>query len=154
MRSDSLTIAVNLRRSLSRLNRRLRQNAREGGISISPVKHAILGHLYRDGPKTPGALAAAEGVQPQSITRVLAELVESGLASRNQDDIDRRQFKVAITPEGRELVKREARSRALWLASALESSLTEIEQDMLRVATQILDRLADAADVSKNSSHL
>jgi DNA-binding MarR family transcriptional regulator len=141
MKPDSLAIATDLRRSLARLNRRLRVEAREMGLSVA--KHSILGHLYRDGPKTPGALAAAEGVQPQSITRVLAELERSGLALRRQDEIDRRQFKMEITPEGQELVQREARNRALWLASAMDSSLTVTEQEMLRLATQILDSLAN-----------
>ena len=141
MKSDSLEIATDLRRSLARLNRRLRLEAREPGLSVA--KHAILAHLYRDGPRTPGALAAAEGVQPQSITRVLAELEHSGLALRRQDEIDRRQFKMEITPEGLDLVQREARNRALWLASAMDSCLTVIEQQVLQLATQILDNLSN-----------
>jgi DNA-binding MarR family transcriptional regulator len=142
MKPNSLEIATDLRRSLARLNRRLRLEAREPGLSVA--KHGILGHLYRDGPKTPGALAAAEGVQPQSITRVLAELERSGLALRRQDEVDRRQFKVEITSEGRDLVQRDARKRALWLASAMDSCLTAIEQQVLRLAAQILDNLSNA----------
>ena len=61
MKQGSLEIATDLRRSLARLNRRLRVESRAMGLSVA--KHSILGHLYRDGPKTPGALAAAEGVQ-------------------------------------------------------------------------------------------
>ena len=140
MKSDSFEIAADLRRSLARLNRRLRLEARETGLTVA--KHSILGHLYRDGPKTPGALAVAEGVQPQSITRVLAELEHSGLVLRRQDEIDRRQFKMEIKPEGRELVQREARNRAIWLASAMDSSLTVIEQEVLRLATKIMDKVA------------
>jgi DNA-binding MarR family transcriptional regulator len=92
---------------------------------------------------TPGSLAAVEGVQPQSVTRVLAELENSGLTLRKQDEIDRRQFKVEITPEGQELLQREAQNRALWLATSMDSRLTLIEQDMLKLAVQIMDRLSD-----------
>ena len=141
MKPDTFEIAADLRRSLARLNRRLRLEARETGLTVA--KHSILGHLYRDGPKTPGALAVAEGVQPQSITRVLAELEHSGVALRRQDEIDRRQFKIEITPKGRELVQREARNRSIWLASAMNSSLTVIEQEVLRLATKIMDKVAD-----------
>lgn len=140
MVKESLEIAIDLRRSLARLNRRLRLEAREVGLTVA--KHSALGHLYRDGPKTPGALAAAEGVQPQSITRVLAELEQMGLASRRQDEADRRQFKMEITPEGRALVQREAQNRAIWLASAMDSCLTGIEQEVLRLAAQIMDKVA------------
>jgi DNA-binding MarR family transcriptional regulator len=152
MSSNSFEIAADLRRSLARLNRRLRLEARETGLTVA--KHSILGRLYRDGPTTPGALAAAEGVQPQSITRVLAELEYSGLALRRQDEIDRRQFKIEITPEGRELVQREARNRALWLATAMDTSLTVIEQEVLRLATKIMDKVADvpASDSSGSQS--
>ena len=141
MRTESLNIATDLRRSLSRLNRRLRLEARESGLSVA--KHSILGHLYREGPMTPGSLAAVEGVQPQSVTRVLAELENSGLTLRKQDEIDRRQFKVEITPEGQELLQREAQNRALWLSTSMDSRLTLIEQDMLKLAVQIMDRLSD-----------
>jgi DNA-binding MarR family transcriptional regulator len=142
MKTESLDIALDLRRSLARLNRRLRLEAREKGLSVA--KHSILGHLYRDGPKTPGALAAAEGVQPQSMTRVLAELEQSGLALRRQDERDRRQFNLEITPEGMELIQREARNRAVWLAAAMDARLTPIEQQVLRVAAQILESLSNA----------
>ncbi len=98
MKSPHLTdTAIALRRALTRLTRRLRTEAREPGLSLA--KHSILGHLYREGPATPGALAAAEGVQPQSVTRVLADLEESGHAFRRQDEFDRRQFKLEITPQ-------------------------------------------------------
>jgi DNA-binding MarR family transcriptional regulator len=143
MRLETLEIAADFRRNLARLNRRLRVEARETGLSTA--KHSILGHLYREGPKTPGALAVAEGVQPQSVTRVLAELEQAGWATRRQDDIDRRQFKVEITPAGQEILRREAKNRALWLAASMELSLTGIEQEMLKLASQIMDRLANVA---------
>jgi DNA-binding MarR family transcriptional regulator len=111
---------------------------------MSVAKHSILGHLYRDGPTTPGALAAAESVQPQSLTRVLADLEESGLAMRQQDELDRRQFYVEITAAGRESVECDARKRALWLASAMGAVLSPTEQELLRLAAQLLGRIADA----------
>jgi len=113
------------------------------------AKHSILGQLYRDGPKTPKALAVAEGVQPQTLTRVLAELEEAGFALRTQDELDRRQFKLEITPVGRELVIRDAQNRASWLASAMESSLTGVEREVLRLSIQLLDKLADTPSLDR-----
>jgi DNA-binding MarR family transcriptional regulator len=143
VKPETLVIATDLRRNLARLNRRLRVEAREAGLSVA--KHSILGHLYREGPMTPGALAAAESVQPQSVTRVLAELESAGLTLRKQDEVDRRQFKVEITAKGLEILRREAQNRALWLASSMDSCLTSIEQEMLKLAALIMDKLANVS---------
>ena len=49
---------------------------------MSSGKVAILGHWLRGGAMTPGQLAQAEFVQPQSLTRVLTELTQSGSSHR------------------------------------------------------------------------
>ncbi len=141
MRQEISNAAGNLRTSLARLNRRLRLQSRATGLSAT--KHSILGQLYRDGPKNPKALALAEGVQPQSVTRALADLEEAGLVLRRQDEADHRQFLLEITASGRELIVQDARRRASWLAIAMENQLTAIERDLLRLAIPLLDKLAD-----------
>ncbi len=93
---------------------------------------------------TPGALAAAEAVQPQSLTRVLAELEAEGFVLRRQDTADRRQSLLELTVEGREVLRRDVMARALWLQAAMEAQLSPTEQEMLRLAAQLMDRLADA----------
>ena len=113
------------------------------------AKHNILGQLYRNGPKTPKVLALAEGVQPQTLTRVLAELEESGFVLRTQDELDRRQFKLEITSEGRQMVIRDAQNRAAWLASAMTTNLTALERDLLRLSIQLMDKLADASSLDQ-----
>lgn len=92
---------------------------------------------------TPGALADAEGVQPQSLTRVLADLEESAYVLRQQDEMDRRQFRLEMTPKGREILERDAKRRAVWLASAMTSLLTPTEQEFLYLAAQLMDRLSE-----------
>jgi DNA-binding MarR family transcriptional regulator len=146
---ETFDIASSLRRSLARLNRRLRLQSRASGISAT--KHSILGQLYRDGPKNPKALALADGVQPQSVTRVLADLEEAGLVLRTQDQSDRRQFQLEITPHGRDLIVQDAQNRALWLAYAIDNQLNLIEKDLLRLSIQLLDKLADAPAVDQNA---
>jgi DNA-binding MarR family transcriptional regulator len=142
MSQETLEMAMSLRRCLASLNRRLRLESRVSGLSAT--KHSILGQLYRYGPKTPKALALNEGVQPQSLTRVLAELEDSSLVLRTQDESDRRQFQLEITSEGREYVIQDARNRARWLASAMDGSLTALEKDLLRLSITLLDKLADS----------
>ena len=139
MGRSTLELAAAFRLSLSRLNRRLRLEAREPGLSVA--KHTVLALLDREGPKTPGALAEAEGVQPQSLTRVFAELEDSGFLLRKRDRSDRRQFLLEITPEGRKLIFQDARNRALWLASAIDARLNPIEREMLRISIGLMQKL-------------
>jgi DNA-binding MarR family transcriptional regulator len=103
----------------------------------------VLGHLHRDGALTPSALAQAEAVQPQSLTRLLADLEAAGLALRRQDPRDGRQYLIGITPEGRETLRRDAQAQAAWLARAMEAQLTAAEQGVLRLAAGLMDRLAE-----------
>lgn len=91
---------------------------------------------------TPGELAAAEFVQPQSLSRLLAELEQAGLVSRTPDAIDRRQYLVAITAEGRRTVARDVAGRDAWLSQAMDS-LTVAEREILHIAATLMDRLAD-----------
>src|ERR1700733_6592840 len=85
---DLLTAATALRQGTTRLARRLRIERPESAQTSLEV--GILAHLNRRGPTTPGALAAAERVQPQSLTRTLASLERQLLAVRQPDDRDRR----------------------------------------------------------------
>ena len=134
--------AIALRRALSKLNRRLRSERQ--GQQISPGRLSILSRLYHDGPATPGALASAEGIQPQSLTRLLADLQTEGLVSRRRDAEDRRQHVLEITIPGRDVLYKEANDRAAWLAAAIAMQLSPVERDLLQLAAQLLDRLADA----------
>ncbi len=93
---------------------------------------------------TAGDLASLQRTQPQSLTRVLAELEAEGLLTREQDPDDRRRIILTITRAGTELLVRTMRDRDTWLASAIESALTPTERELLRLATPLMDRLADA----------
>src|SRR5580700_2004520 len=114
-----LQAAAELRRGATRLTRRLRQEGPPRGLS--PNKLNVLSHLYRHGPLHPGQLAELEHVQPQSLTRVLAELEESGLIRRMASEADRRQSVIDATPEGLRTLGHDMESRDVWLADALES---------------------------------
>src|SRR5215468_4626774 len=72
--------ATDLRRGVVGLARRLRLERNEVGLTA--LELSVLGHLHRHGALTPGELAAAERVQPQSLTRTLAALEAAGLMSR------------------------------------------------------------------------
>jgi len=69
---DDNELAVEVREAVSRLARRLRQERPPHELGLTSL--SALSRLYRLGPASPSALAAAENVQPQSMTRALATL--------------------------------------------------------------------------------
>jgi DNA-binding MarR family transcriptional regulator len=130
-------VASRLRFVAMRLARRLRQEASGG---VTPAQLAALATLVRGGRHTVGDLAAAERVQPPTITRVVDSLVAAGLATRSALAGDRRVTVVEATPSGRELVERVRRQRDAYLAQRLQS-LGAAELRTLDAATSIVERL-------------
>jgi DNA-binding MarR family transcriptional regulator len=136
----TLTTANMLRRSNAALSRRLRAMRVDHGVSAS--KLSVLGLLERaSGPLTASELADRDGLQPQSLTRIIADLEESGLIRRRQAENDRRQVLIEITKKGHDLLAVDARRQNSWLANAMVTMLTPTEQRMLRIAAELLDRL-------------
>ena len=81
-------VISDLRRGTLRLGRRLRAERPAGALSANKI--AVLAHLRRTGPSTPGAIADAERQRPQSLTRVFTELERDGLITRSPSTEDRR----------------------------------------------------------------
>jgi DNA-binding MarR family transcriptional regulator len=139
---DQLKIARRIRRSVTQLARRLRAERPAHAISLS--KLSVLGRLSRNGPLTATDLAEQERIQPQSLTRLLANLEQRALVARRQDQSDRRQVIIEITSKGSELLIEDARPQAAWLAQAMSTVLSPVEQELLRLAAQLMQRLTDA----------
>jgi DNA-binding MarR family transcriptional regulator len=139
---DQLKIARRVGRSVAQLARRLRAERPARAISLS--KLSVLGRLSRNGPLTATDLAEQERIQPQSLTRLLADLEQRALVTRRQDQSDRRQVIIEITSKGSELLIEDARTQAAWLARGMSAVLSPVEQELLRLAAQLMQRLADA----------
>ena len=90
-------LASRLRLSINRLHRLLRQESLAG---LSPAQASALGAVNRLGSPTLGELAAAEQVQPPTVTRLVASLESAGLVARETDDVDRRVVRVKIGKPG------------------------------------------------------
>jgi DNA-binding MarR family transcriptional regulator len=108
------------------------------------TKLSVLGRLYRQGSLSAAQIAALERIQPQSLTRVLAELTEQALISRRTDASDGRRLLMDITGEGRAVLVRDMQQRDAWLASALVKELSPTERELLRLAAELMDRIADS----------
>ena len=139
--ASSDAAAHEIRTSLFRLVRRLRQERPEGELSYSQLN--VLGWLEREGPMTNADLAAAERVTPQTMMRATADLVAGELISRADNPTDRRQVLLKITPTGSTLVREDRRRRDSFLAQAMENTLTPTERELLRLAAGLMDRLSE-----------
>jgi DNA-binding MarR family transcriptional regulator len=133
--------AAELRVSLMKVTRRLRSEKSDN--DLSDAQYSVLAVLDRQGPLTPRALAEYERVQPPSMTRTLATLLERGLIDRTEDPRDRRQAIVRLTEPGALAVKETRRRRDVWLARRLDA-LGEEERAVLTHASEILRRIADS----------
>ncbi len=132
-------VASALRLAVMRLARRLRGERSDTSLTISQI--AALSTLERTGPLTPRELAAAERVQPPSMTRITASLEAAGLVSRTDHPTDGRQVLLAASAEGVALVREDRRRRDAWLAQRLQDLPPE-DVDVLRRAAVVLERLA------------
>jgi DNA-binding MarR family transcriptional regulator len=133
--------AAELRVSLLRVARRLR--AEKSDEELSDSQFSVLALLDRNGSLTPRALAEFERVQPPSMTRTLAGLLERGLVDRTGDPADRRQAILRLTEPGVLAVTETRRRRDAWLARRL-ADLDPNERAVLAEASEILRRIADS----------
>ncbi|WNM33052.1 MarR family transcriptional regulator [Streptomyces sp. Li-HN-5-11] len=131
--------ARDLRVVFSRLRRRIREVARDEDLTPSQVSALTL--VGKHGAATASALAAAEGVRPQSMATTLAALEQQGLIRRNPDPEDGRRQLVTLTESGRERIEGDRQVRAEWLTRALEDRYTEEERQTLIEAFALLERL-------------
>ncbi|WP_197043668.1 MarR family winged helix-turn-helix transcriptional regulator [Saccharothrix sp. NRRL B-16314] len=132
-------LASRLRLAVVRLTRRLRAQRVNSAISLTQV--SALSTLHKCGPLTPGELAAKEGVQPPSMTRVIAALEEYGFATRRPHPTDGRQAIVELSATGLDYINEEVSAREAWLDKRL-AELTPEERGVLSRAAEIIDRMA------------
>ena len=137
--SSETALASSLRLAVMRLARRMRSERADTSLTLTQL--ATLATLERRGPLTPRELAAAERVQPPSMTRIAASLEAAGLLTRTDHPTDGRQVLLAVAPAGAALLREDRRRRDAWLAQRLRE-LDPEDVQVLRRATAVLDRLA------------
>ena len=135
-------LPARLRLGVMRLARRLRQ---ETPGQVTPSMQSALSMLERHGPLTLGELASLERVAPPSMTRIAARLEEADLVVRTVDSTDRRVARVAVSTEGRKLLREIRSRRDAYLATRLRSFSPE-DRALLAEALPLLEQLT--GDVS------
>lgn len=126
-------------RAVLSLGRRLRTERPAGSASLSAI--GILAGLRRLGPVPAVRLAAEERLQPQSLTRILAQLERDGLITRTPGPTDRRELVIDLTGRGLDLLAADIAARRAWLERAA-SALTDGERAALLAASTAMLKLA------------
>lgn len=114
------------------------------GDELSSAQASVLARLSKGEAASASALAAAEGVRPQSMAVTIASLMELDLVARAPDPSDGRRQILTLTPAGVERHAGLSNARGEWLAQVMEAELTEEERQTLNDATAIIERLARA----------
>lgn len=124
------------------LLRRVAQEDRASGVS--PSRLSALSVLVFGGPRTIGALAAAEGVTPPTMTRLVAGMVADGLVERAPDETDRRVVRVMASTDGRSLLLA-GRDRRVATLAAMMDPLTPKERRRMATTADIVERMLAAS---------
>jgi DNA-binding MarR family transcriptional regulator len=137
---DTVIDVTRLRVALARLSRRLRRHELAG---LTPTQLAALATIGKTGPMRLGDLAAAEGIAPSTLTRLVTALEEAGYVRRCTDPSDARASTLTITAHGQDALERIRTENTLMLTASLEL-LTPEQRSALAAALPVLEQLADA----------
>lgn len=138
--SGDAATRARLRLVLVRLARRIRQ---EAGAGVTPSQLSALSCVARLGPLRLGQLAEHERISKPSVTRIVANLEETGYVERRRCEDDGRSSWVAVTEEGQQVLA-ESRERAdAYLARQLDA-LPPGDAGAVVDAVELLERLLEA----------
>jgi DNA-binding MarR family transcriptional regulator len=124
-------LAPRLRWALTRLARRLRQ---EAGADLGPSQTAALATVERHGPLSPSELAEIERIKRPTATRIVRHLEGAGLVERVKDPADGRSSILSVTAEGRALLRRVRERKTAYLAKRLSAMDAEDRRTLERAA--------------------
>jgi DNA-binding MarR family transcriptional regulator len=86
--------------ALTRRTNRVRLHTEQGSRPLDRALYSILGRLHDLGPLRAGVLAAELHLDPSTVSRHVAALVEAGLVVREPDPADGRACRLGLTETG------------------------------------------------------
>jgi DNA-binding MarR family transcriptional regulator len=106
---------------------------------FSGPRASALSVLVFQGPQSLGELAAAEGVKPPTMSRLVKAMREEGLVDAAATAHDQRQIRIAASARGRALMMK-ARRRRIDALARLFAGATPREIAALRAVVEMMDR--------------
>lgn len=135
-----------LRRVIGRLARLL--NAAPVSENLTPTQASVLGLVAHRGPIGMTELADIEGLNPTMLSRVVAKLVDDGLATRLPNPADQRAVQLEATDAGHEVHLRIIKSRTETVARILDGLSPDVTNALLG-ALPALEALAEGLRTKK-----
>jgi DNA-binding MarR family transcriptional regulator len=138
--TDPARLADHLHSAAIHLLRRVRRTDPQTGVSAAQLSALS---VLMGGPRTLGELAAAEQVQPPTMSRLVREMERAGLITRSRDAADGRVVWIAWTPTGEQVLMRGREMRVAALQRQIQA-LSDADRQALVQAMGVLDRLLEA----------
>ncbi len=130
--------ATRLRVAIARLYRRLRRHQLAG---LTPTQLSALATVEKARALRLGDLAAAEGIAPSTLTRLVTALEDAGYVRRYAVPGDARASTLQVTADGRALLDR-VRQETTKVLTGMLLDLTAEQQAALAAALPALEHLA------------
>jgi DNA-binding MarR family transcriptional regulator len=140
--SDNPQLATELRVVITRLIKKLR-NKSSASETLSLTERSTLALLDQHRELLPSELAAMEKITTQSMSQILAHLLELGFISRRTTETDKRKAIISLSKSGRHILYKVRNERDEWLQKALSATCTVKERELLQRALGPLTRLVD-----------
>jgi len=118
--------------ALGDFQRRLDADLHARGVQGIRARHrTVFMHLDRFGASRSVELAAAAGIRPQSMMKIVHELEQLGLVSRSTDPADSRAKLIEFTGAGQDLIEELTRStEAVWEQYAKLLGRAELDRSL------------------------
>lgn len=135
-------LATDLRTVVTRLTKKLRKKS-VTGAKLSLTARSVIAQLDQNGTMLPTELAAAEKITTQSMSQLLAQLLEMGIINRALSTEDKRKVLISLTDYGKELIEQVRHEREEWLLKAMEQVCTPDDLQLIEKAIGPLSKLVD-----------
>lgn len=132
LKQEKYELGQTLMMALKDFQRRLDADLKRRGVSGIRARHrAIFMHLDRFGASRSVDLAAAAGIRPQSMMKIVHELEELNLVTRRGDPRDSRAKLIEFTRAGQDLIEELTRStEVVWEQYAEILGETELDHTL------------------------
>lgn len=112
---------------------------------ITPALMECLQYVYLHGASPVGEIASGLEITTSAASQLVDRLVKKGLATRRENESDRRLMSVELTPGGKEAVGRMRRRKSEWFEAIL-GAMPEGEQEAFRDGVEGFLRVALAGE--------
>ena len=132
-RAADREVADRLHSAAIHLLRRVRRSDPLTGVSAAQLSALS---VLMGGPRTVGALSAAEQVRPPTMSTLVAEMERLGLVRRSRDAADARVVRIEMTAKGRRV-----------LAKGRELRIADIERRVRRLRPEQVASVREAVSI-------